>query len=76
VTINGAQTAVSDDGRFTAIVPLREGGNRVTVEAEDLAGRRREAATTLVRRSTRPPKLAREPGELWNVGAGAKRSPE
>ncbi len=65
VTINGAATAVGGDGRFTATVPLRAGGNRVTVEAEDLAGRRRAAATTLVRRSTRPPKLAPEPGELW-----------
>jgi hypothetical protein len=66
VTINGAETAVGEDGRFSATVPLREGGNRVKVEAEDLAGRRREAAATLTRRSTKPPKLAPEPGELWN----------
>jgi hypothetical protein len=65
VTINGAQTAVGDDGRFTATVPLRDGANRVAVQAEDLVGHRREAATTLVRRATRPPKLAPEPGELW-----------
>jgi hypothetical protein len=68
VTINGGQTVVGADGRFTATVPLREGGNRISVEAEDLAGRRREAATTLVRRPTRPPKLAPEPGELWKKG--------
>jgi hypothetical protein len=65
VTINGAEAAVGGDGRFTAIVPLREGTNRVAVEAEDLAGRRRSAAATLVRRPTRPPRLAREPGDLW-----------
>jgi hypothetical protein len=67
VTINGAEAAVGNDGRFAATVSLREGGNRVSVEAEDLAGRRREAARTLVRRAMRPPKLAPEPGELWNV---------
>jgi hypothetical protein len=66
VTINGAETAVGRDGRFAATLPLREGANHVAVAAEDLAGRRREAATTLVRRPTRPPRLAPEPGELWN----------
>jgi hypothetical protein len=66
VTVNGAETAVGGDGRFTATVPLREGGNPVRVQAEDLAGRRREAATTLVRRPVRPPKLQPEPGALWN----------
>jgi hypothetical protein len=65
VTVNGAETAVGGDGRFSAFVPLREGPNRVAVEAEDLAGRRRAAAATLVRRPTRPPRLAREPGDLW-----------
>jgi hypothetical protein len=65
VTVNGAETTVGDDGRFTAVVPLREGPNHVAVEAEDLAGRRRGAGATLVRRPTRPPRLAREPGDLW-----------
>ena len=65
VTINGAQAPVGADGHFTATVPLREGSNRVAVQTEDLTGRRREAATTLVRRPTRLPKLAPEPGELW-----------
>jgi hypothetical protein len=65
VTINGADTAVGSDGRFSATVPLREGGNRVAVQTEDLVGRRRTAETTLVRRSTRPPKLAPLPTELW-----------
>jgi hypothetical protein len=68
VTINGAATTVGDDGRFSASVPLREGGNRVHIEAEDLAGRKRTAAATLLRRSTRLPKLAPEPGQLWKTG--------
>jgi hypothetical protein len=68
VTINGARAAVGEDGRFAATVPLREGGNHVSIEAEDLAGRRRTEAATLVRRSTRPPKLAPEPGQLWKTG--------
>jgi hypothetical protein len=65
VTINGAAAPVGADGHFTATIPLREGSNRVAVQTEDLTGRRREAAATLVRRPTRPPKLAPEPGELW-----------
>jgi hypothetical protein len=67
VTINGATAAVGADGRFEATVPLHEGGNRLAIEAEDLAGRKRKEATTVVRRPTRPPKLAPEPGALWNV---------
>jgi hypothetical protein len=74
VTINGAQAAVGENGRFAATVPLREGGNHVTVHAEDLAGRTRDAGTTLTRRSTRPPKLAPEPGALWNTtGNGGRK---
>jgi Glucodextranase, domain B/FecR protein len=72
VTINGAETAVGQDGRFSATVPLREGGNPVSVRAEDLVGRKRAAAATLTRPSTRLPKLAREPGDLWNVGGERK----
>ena len=72
VTINGAETPVGGDGRFAATVPLREGGNRVSVEAEDLAGRRRQAGATLVRRSTRPPRLTPEPGELWKNNGSAQ----
>lgn len=65
VTINGAETAVGDDGRFTAAVSLRDGANHVDVRAEDLAGRTRDEKATIVRRPTRPPRLAPEPGELW-----------
>ncbi len=65
VTINGTPTAVGEDGRFRATLPLREGANRVNVQAEDLAGRTRAATGTITRRPTRPPKLATEPRELW-----------
>jgi hypothetical protein len=65
VTINGSPAPVGSNGHFLATVPLREGNNRLEVQAEDLAGRTRHASTTLLRRPTRPPKLAPEPGELW-----------
>jgi Glucodextranase, domain B/FecR protein len=65
VTINGAETPVGADGRFQARLPLRDGANHIAVETEDLSGRHRTASQTLVRRPTRPPKLAPEPGELW-----------
>jgi hypothetical protein len=65
VSINGTGAAVGADGRFSARVPLREGGNKIAIEAEDLMGRRREAGKTLTRRPTRPPKLAPVPTELW-----------
>jgi hypothetical protein len=65
VTINGAETPVGADGQFTATVPLHEGSNHVAVQAEDLSGRHGDATATIVRRPTRPPKLAPEPGELW-----------
>jgi hypothetical protein len=65
VTVNGAPIPVAPDGRFAAVVPLREGANVVHVQAEDLAGRLREASTTLLRKPARPPRLAPEPAELW-----------
>jgi hypothetical protein len=65
VTINGTPAAVGEDGRFRAAVSLHEGANRVKVQAEDLAGRTRDATGTITRRPTRPPKLDAEPRELW-----------
>jgi hypothetical protein len=65
VTINGAPTVVGGDGRFSATLPLRDGANHVDIQAEDLAGRTRDARATIVRRATRPPRLSPEPGELW-----------
>ncbi|HET6282851.1 MAG TPA: hypothetical protein VFH73_17940 [Polyangia bacterium] len=65
VTVNGTPVAVSPDGRFAAAIPLREGSNVVNVEAEDLSGRRKQSTSTLLRPSTRPPKLAPVPSQLW-----------
>ncbi|HVZ74414.1 MAG TPA: FecR domain-containing protein [Polyangia bacterium] len=65
VTVNGEPAPVGEDGRFHASVLLREGQNHVSVRAEDLAGRTRGASGTIMRRPTRPPKLAAEPRELW-----------
>lgn len=65
VTVNGAPAVVGADGRFAAAVPLREGANVVEVQAEDLVGRRRRQAVTLLRRSARPLRLKPEPAQLW-----------
>jgi hypothetical protein len=65
VSINGAPAAVGTDGRFSATVPLREGKNVVDIEAEDLAGRTRHDAATLLRRAPPPPKLTPEATDLW-----------
>jgi len=64
VTVNGTRTQVGADGHFTATVPLRTGKNPVAVEAEDLRGRTRDAAATLVRRGP-PPPLTPETTDLW-----------
>jgi hypothetical protein len=65
VMVNGAPVVVSADGRFKAIVPMREGANQLEVEAEDLTGRRRTSATTLERPPARRPDLTPVPGPLW-----------
>ncbi len=65
VTINGDQVAVGTDGAFMAKVPLKEGDNPIRVEAESMAGRTRNDSKTLVRPTTRPPKLAPGHGPLW-----------
>ena len=65
VTVNGSPAAVGADGQFTTSLPLREGKNAVAVEVEDLSGRSRQAATTVVRRGPPPPALTPETTELW-----------
>ncbi len=65
VLVNGAAAEMGADGRFTAKVRLREGKNVVHVDAEDVAGRTRRDQSTLVRRSSEPPMLAPETGDLW-----------
>jgi ferric-dicitrate binding protein FerR (iron transport regulator) len=65
VTVNGSAAAVDTDGHFTTAVPLREGKNDVAVEVEDLSGRTRQAATTVVRHGPPQPALTPETTELW-----------
>jgi hypothetical protein len=64
VTVNGSRAPVGADGHFTATVPLRTGKNQVAIEAEDLGGRTRQTAGTLVRRGP-PPALTPETTDLW-----------
>jgi Glucodextranase, domain B/FecR protein len=65
VTINGDPVAVGVDGGFMAKVPLQEGDNPIQVQAESLTGRTRADKKTLLRPTTRPPKLAPGHGPLW-----------
>jgi hypothetical protein len=55
VVVNGVRTTVDDKGEFAAMVPLREGSNRVVVAASDALGRRQEAALPAITVDTRPP---------------------
>jgi hypothetical protein len=65
VSVNGAPAAVGPDGRFTATIALHEGKNPVEVVAEDLAGRTRHDATTVVKKAAHAPKLTPEATDLW-----------
>lgn len=67
VTVNGDPVAVGADGGFVARVPLKEGDNPIRVEAESLTGRMRADSKTLLRPTTRPPKLAPGKGRLWKT---------
>ncbi|MBI5478005.1 MAG: FecR domain-containing protein [Deltaproteobacteria bacterium] len=42
IVVQGRHVAVDSEGRYRAEVTLREGANRVTVRARDVAGRQRE----------------------------------
>ena len=44
VSINGVHTAANERGEFSAIVPLNEGKNQIHVDAQDVLGRREQAA--------------------------------
>jgi hypothetical protein len=64
VRVNGAPTGVGVDGRFRATVPLTIGANELSVEAEDITGRKKRA-TTVIRRAPPAPKLERADEGLW-----------
>ena len=65
VTVNGAPTPVGTDGQFTATVPLETGKNTIQVRSEEVSGRAREAAATIVRRNAPRPALTPEATDLW-----------
>ena len=65
VNVNGASLAVAPDGRFTISVPMREGPNQFRIEAEDIVGRKRSDAATLVRSVAQQPELTPVRSKLW-----------
>jgi hypothetical protein len=46
--VNGVPVQVREDGRFTTVIALAEGRNRVEVESRDAAGRSRDAEVQVV----------------------------
>jgi hypothetical protein len=63
---SGMETAaVGADGQFSVTVPVGSGKTPVEVEAEDLAGRTRQATSTLSKRAPPPPALTPEATDLW-----------
>ena len=65
VTVNGTPTPVGADGQFTATVPLETGKNTIQVRSEEVSGRARETAATVMRRSAPRPALTPEATDLW-----------
>jgi hypothetical protein len=62
----GVETAtVGSNGQFSVTVPVSVGKTPIEVEAEDLAGHTKQAATTLNRRAPPPPALTPEATDLW-----------
>jgi hypothetical protein len=63
---SGIETAtVGASGQFSVTVPVAIGKTPVEVEAEDLAGHTKQAASTLNRRPAPPPALTPEATDLW-----------
>jgi hypothetical protein len=63
---SGVETAnVGANGQFSVTVPVAIGKTPVEVEAEDLAGHTKQAATTLNRRPAPPPALTPDATDLW-----------
>jgi len=58
-------TAVGADGKFSVTVPVSVGKTPIEVEAEDMVGHTKQAATTLNRRPPPPPALTPEATDLW-----------
>lgn len=56
VKVNGVPAEISPDGRFSVVVPARE-GSKLEVQAEDLQGRTRTVTKTLKRKGGAGPSL-------------------
>jgi hypothetical protein len=54
LTVNGQRVEVDTEGRFTAVVPLEEGENRVVVQTRDVSGRS-DSADVGIKVDTRGP---------------------
>jgi len=65
VMVNGLAVYAGPDGSFTVEVPLRQGKNRLVVNASDPSGHtaRRESGTIQV--DTRPPRVRVDAKDLW-----------
>ncbi len=63
VRVNGQTVPVEADGTFTAPVQVGAGGTPVSVQAEDITGRRKEASNVL--RAARAPVLEPKKEDLW-----------
>jgi hypothetical protein len=64
VRVNGQDIPVGEDGRFQAPVPTKVGDNPVSVQAEDLAGRRK-TVEAVIRREPPAPALENAKEDLW-----------
>jgi hypothetical protein len=64
VRVNGEAVAVDPDGGFAAPVRIGAGDNPVSVEAEDIVGRRK-ALTNVLRSGSRAPLLEPKKEDLW-----------
>jgi hypothetical protein len=64
VRVNGETVPVGEDGRFQAPVPARVGDNPVSVQAEDIAGRRK-TVESVIKREAPAPALENAKEDLW-----------
>jgi hypothetical protein len=64
VRINGTPVPVDDDGRFAAQVPLQVGDNPLSVEAQDIDGRRKKVEA-VIKRDAQAPLLEPAREDLW-----------
>ena len=64
VRVNGTSVPVEDDGRFAAPVPLRVGENPLSVESQDVDGRKKKVET-VIKRQPGAPLLESTKEDLW-----------